>query len=73
MSEITEQNAPPRFEACIFFDNCLMEKRSGDDPEKLEVWMLSRAGESGNYNGKIVDLQDGGKLVKAFRYSAPDS
>jgi len=71
MSETTD--APHRYEACLFFDNSLLEKRSGDDPKKLELWMLSRAGQCGNYNGKIVDRREGGKPVKAFRHSAPDS
>ena len=71
MNETVEQ-APPRFEACIFFDGKLMERRHSDDAEKLEIWMLSAAGDSGNFSGNIIDRQDNGKLVKAFRRTAPD-
>ncbi|SHF16932.1 hypothetical protein SAMN04487965_1535 [Microbulbifer donghaiensis] len=73
MSEISEDVAPPRFEASIFFDNNLLEKKCGDDPAVLEIWMHSQAGLSGSNNGRIIDRSAGGKQVRAFRYSAPDS
>ncbi|WP_193161737.1 hypothetical protein [Microbulbifer hainanensis] len=71
MNETVEQ-APQRFEACIFFDGKLLEQRRGNDAQELEVWMLSAAGDSGNFSGNIVDRQNNGKLVKAFRRTAPD-
>ncbi|SEA46000.1 hypothetical protein [Microbulbifer marinus] len=73
MKEVTAKVAPARFEASLYFDNNLLEKRTGDDPAVLEVWMLSQAGLRGSNNGRIIDRCAGGKQVRAFRYSAPDS
>ncbi|WP_346837514.1 hypothetical protein [Microbulbifer sp. SAOS-129_SWC] len=72
MSELVEQ-APARFEACLFYDGKLIEQRRSDDPQALEIWMLSAAGDSGNYSGQIVDRRDNNRQVRAFRRSAPDS
>lgn len=73
MNETDGRPARHRFEARIFFDDKLMERKSGNDAEKLQLWMLGRAGQCGNFSGKVVDRRTGGKLVNAFRRSAPDS
>jgi len=69
----TVEHAPPRFEARLFYDGTLIARRQSDDMDQLEIWMLSAAGDSGNYSGSVIDRRNSDRKVKAFRHSAPDS
>jgi len=61
-----------RYTAKIYFDEGEVSHESGDDPEELYNWMLSKTqGKFGNFHGEVIDNKTK-KVVKCFRKSPPD-
>lgn len=61
-----------RYSAKIFIDGSETEYNSGDDLEKLYMWLLTAAqGKFGDVSGEVVDNKTQ-KVVKKFRKSPPD-
>lgn len=62
----------PKYTARIYFDEGEVAHESGDNPDELYNWMLSKTyGAFGNFNGEIVENKTG-KIIKAFRKCPPD-